>query len=912
MGKHNDKQLYGMNRRDFLKAAGMGATIGALAPIAFKDISSVFATTVTEQVKTGIKERTYIRDLGFALGSNVTAIDVKDGKILRLKPFHFDWKYDREHYNPGRTWKIEARGKTFEPTNKSLTTPLSLTYKKRTYSPNRIKYPLKRVDWDPNGERNPQNRGKSKYVRISWDEATDIIANEIRRVHKEYGPYSALPIGGMHGETMNVHSAHGNAERLFAVMGNYTTHARNADSWEGWYWGARHVWGMEPVGKMNNHSNLYPDIAENTDMLMFWGCDPETTTWGWGGQLVSRICYWFKELGIKNIYVCPDLNYGAAIHADKWIPVLPNTDAALHLAISYVWITEDTYDKEYVRTHTVGFDKYKDYVLGKEDGTPKTPEWASPITGVPIWTIKALARQWAKQITSIIHGNGGSYVRGPYSHEPARLEVLNLGMQGWGKPGANQATTIEFGLIPEENSPVPKGKVRPRARGASFRRIRRANKQIVAKTLLSEAILEHSFDNPVSWYSRTGFGGGVNDQFVKYTYPIPKEEGGSELHLIWSDCPCHTVCWNGGNRFVEALRSPKIECFITQHPWMEDDCMYSDIILPSNTNFEVEDLGADIMSGQFHTLFRQRQCIEPVGESKSNMECVAEVAKKLGVYEKFTDGKTVEDLIKKGFDESNVQDMITWEEFNEKDYYVVPTDPNWKDRPVSMTGFYEDPDSHPLTTPSGKLEYYSQRLADNFPDDGERRPVPQYIAEGETHKESKISKRAEKYPLLLVSNHPRWRVHAEHDDISWLREIETCKVKGPDGYLYEPIWLHPSDAEERGIKHGDIVSLFNERGVVLGGAYITERLIPGAVYQDHGARVDSILPGKIDRGGSNNLIAPNTIISKNCAGMATSGFLVQVDKTDMKELKKNYPQAFKGEYDPATGPNFFARVTKGE
>ena len=340
--------------------------------------------------------------------------------------------------------------------------------------------------------------------------------------------------------------------------------------------------------------------------------------------------------------------------------------------------------------------------------------------------------------------------------------------------------------------------------------------------------------------------------------------------------------------------------------------MYSDIVLPSNTTFEVEDLGADIMSGQFHTLFRQRQCIEPVGESKSNMECVAEVAKKLGVYEKFMGGKTVEDLIKQGFNRSNVQDMVTWEEFNEKDYFVVPTDPDWKDRKVSMTGFYEDPDNHPLTTPSGKLEYYSRRIAENFPDDEERGPVPKYIAEGETHKESKISERAKKYPLLLVSNHPRFRVHAEHDDISWLREIETCKVKGPDGYLYEPIWLHPKDAEERGIKHGDIVSLFNERGVVLGGAYITERLIPGAAYQDHGARVDSILPGKIDRGGSNNLIAPEAIISKNCAGMATSGFLVQVEKTDMTKLKKNYPEAFKGEYDPATGPNFFAQVIKGE
>ena len=112
-------------------------------------------------------------------------------------------------------------------------------------------------------------------------------------------------------------------------------------------------------------------------MVLFWGCDPETTPWGFTGQCASRLCYFWTEVGIKQVYICPDLNYGAAVHADKWIPVLPNTDAALQLAIIYIWITEGTYDKEYVKTHTVGLDKVADYVMGKEDGIPKTPEWAS-------------------------------------------------------------------------------------------------------------------------------------------------------------------------------------------------------------------------------------------------------------------------------------------------------------------------------------------------------------------------------------------------------------------------------------------------------------------------------------------------------------------------------------------------------
>lgn len=114
--------------------------------------------------------------------------------------------------------------------------------------------------------------------------------------------------------------------------------------------------------------NCFKDVSENCEMLLFWGADLETTPWGFSGQFPSQVCYWWSEVGIKQVYICPDLNYAAAVHADKWIPVLPNTDAALQLAIAYVWMTEGTYDKKYVATHTIGYDMFEDYVLGKEDG----------------------------------------------------------------------------------------------------------------------------------------------------------------------------------------------------------------------------------------------------------------------------------------------------------------------------------------------------------------------------------------------------------------------------------------------------------------------------------------------------------------------------------------------------------------
>ena len=129
------------------------------------DNSKLKANKQVDAAHTAVSEKTVLRTIGLSgtvNGGAEGAVDVKDGKIVRIRPLHYDWKYDRPALNP---WKFQKNGKTLEPNWKSLPGPYSLAYKKRVYSANRIKYPLKRVDWDPDGERNPQNRGKSKYKR---------------------------------------------------------------------------------------------------------------------------------------------------------------------------------------------------------------------------------------------------------------------------------------------------------------------------------------------------------------------------------------------------------------------------------------------------------------------------------------------------------------------------------------------------------------------------------------------------------------------------------------------------------------------------------------------------------------------------------------------------------------------------
>lgn len=854
--------------------------------------------------KTCIKSTGFI---GFGESSSLAAVDVKDGKILRIRPFAYDSKYTPEEFRP---WKLEARGQIFKPPIKSMPVPLGTAYKKRVYSPNRILYPLKRVDWEPNGERNPQNRGVSKFERISWDQATDIIAGEIRRIIDQYGPEAILAQGLGHGEEKVVHGPHGCFVRLLDLLGGYTLEVRNPDSWEGWYWGAKHAWGCEPCGMPWGHQgNLYYDIANHSDMVLFWGCDPETTPWGWGGHMVGRFCYWFTDLGIKQVYICPDVNYGNAAHADKWIPVKPNTDAALQLAIAYTWFAQGTYDKAYLNTHAVGVDKFEAYVMGEEDGVAKTPKWAEPITGVPARIIKALARYWASHTVSIAHGLGGPFIRGPFSHEPARLEVLLLAMQGLGKPGANQLNACDMSFIAEAAKilgpdrhtppPTPGGVVRPAVKEAyrGHHPPLPMPKQIIPKTLLHDAILKGSFSIMGSANQQWP----VEDQFVRYYYPV---EGCSEIHMMWSDSGCYTTCWNDSNSMIKAWRSPKIEFIISEHPWLEGDSTFADLILPVSTKYEQDDIGDDSLSAHFDTIFMSNKCIEPVGESKSDYEIACMVADKLGLLEEYTMGKSVEQWKQHGWKTSGVKEMITWKELKEKGYYVVPTNPDWKELPTGMIEFYNDPEKYPLQTPTGKIEFYSQRLAEHFPDDLERPPIPKYIPHGESHQECLELPRAKDYPLLCMSNHPRWRVHAQCDDINWLHEIVTCKIKGPDGYLYEPAWIHPTTAAERGIDDGQVVEVFNERGRVLCGARVWERVMPGVVYVDHGARYDPIIPGELDRGGAINTITPHNCTSKNCKGMATSGFLVEAKPADLDQLQRRYPEAFSRPYDRASGLRF--------
>ncbi len=855
-------------------------------------------------------DKTCIKSLGFGgfgQGSNVAEIDVDtdENKVVRIRPLHIDKVYDEEYIRP---WTLEKNGKTFTSPMKLDIPPLSLAYKNRLYSNRRVPYPMKRVDWDPKGERNPQNRGISKYERISWDEACQIVADEINRVSDTYSPFSILLQIDGHGEAKVLHSAHGCPGTLLKMYNDgFTYQTRNPDSWEGWYWGGRFVWGDTAVGQLTI-GNMLLDVVENCDMLLHWGCDAETTPWGWCTQIQSRLMFYFTDIGIKQVFISPDLNYAGAVHADKWIPVRPNTDAALQLAIAWVWLENDWFDEEYTDTHTVGLDWEIYHIYGEDDGIEKTPEWAEEITGVPARTIKALAKQWYLHATSIAHNNGGSMIRSAFSTEPARLEGLLLGMQGLGKPGRGVYQVANWGLmgISDMNAgPMSECYPNPERAYQGFfagdPAIYDLRKSFIPKTLIPEAILgDYTLEHPLKWHGTGLLGWPRSDSMVEYQYPS-EATGGERIHMIWSDAPCWTTCWNGGNRFIQAVRTDEIETYIVQHPWLENDCMYADLILPVTTKAEQEDIGVDFYNGYYSLLYYEGKCVDAKPDALSDWEICCEVAKKLGCYDEFVHERTPEEWLKLGFETSGVDDGTTWEQFKDQQLWASRVTTDWRDLPRGQELFAKDPEANPLPTPSGKLEFYSNMLAAKFPDDTDRAPYARWVEESEDIKERLSCDRAKEYPFLLVSNHPRWRVHAQNDDARWIREIRTCKITGPDGYQYEPIWINPVDAEPLGIKDNDIVRIFNERGWVMGAAIVTDRIAPNTLLQDHGARCDPIEPGVSDRGGANNLIAPHKCASKNTVAENTSGYLVGIEKVDVFELAKQYPEAFNKPYKTGHG-----------
>lgn len=621
---------------------------------------------------------------------------VKDGKIVRTMPIEFN----EEDTQP---WTIKARGMEFTPPRKTTLAPHGQNSKSMIYSPDRLLYPMKRVDFDPKGERNPQNRGKSGYVRISWEKALDIVASEIRRVKHDYGPGAMAVSHGSH-HTWGHIGYYLSALYRFANAVGHTPVHHNPDSWEGWYWGASHHWGYTMrVGQSETYGTV-EDLLQNCEMVVFWSADPETNSGSYGAQEGTIRRQWLKKLGIKVVHIDPYYNTSAQFLPGKWICPKPTTSPALALAIAYVWIKEGLYDKEYVATRTVGFDAWKAYVMGETDGIPKTPEWQENETGVPAKDVRALAREWGTKRTYLGcggWGNGhGGACRNQTGIQWARTMVCLIAMQGLGKPGVNMGN-LQWGAPVDLNFFFPgyadggmSGDIEKTAMAVElFQRMPQlptmnTPQQKIPRIYLPEAILEGKADGGYAWNGKS-----IEAQFSKVSYPAP---GHAPVRMLFKYGGSLLTTMNNTHRHVKMFQSPNLEFIVSQAIWFEGDTKFADIILPACTNFERVDisewagLGGYGHHGQQQLNHRvivfQAPTIEPLGESKSDFWIFNEICKRLGLANYFSEGVNEIDWVKRLFDASDLPKYISWKKFIKRGYMWCRPKRKSCERPCPFAG----------------------------------------------------------------------------------------------------------------------------------------------------------------------------------------------------------------------------------
>ena len=367
----------------------------------------------------------------------------------------------------------------------------------------------------------------------------------------------------------------------------YTQIHHNPDSWEGWYWGAVHHWGYTlRVGQSETYGTV-EDCLQNCDMIVFWAADPESTSGSYGAQEGTVRRQWLKnpKLGIKVVHVDPYYNASAQFLPGKWFAPRPTTSVAMAMAIAYVWIKEGLYHKDYVASHTVGFDKWAAYLTGEEDGIAKTPEWQEKETGVPAKDVRALAREWGRKRVYLAPGGWGNGHGGACRNQTgiqwARVMVCLSAMQGLGKPGCNMGnlqwgTPVDFQFyFPGYSEGGMSGDLEGTALPISlYQRMPQlptmaSTFQRIPRLSTPEAIVDGKAEG-YPWIGKS-----IEHQFARFAYPAP---GQAPVKMMFKYGGSILATMNNTNRWVRMYQSNALEFVVNQSIWFEGEAKFADVI----------------------------------------------------------------------------------------------------------------------------------------------------------------------------------------------------------------------------------------------------------------------------------------------------------------------------------------------
>ncbi len=684
-------------------------------------------------------------------------------------------------------------------------------------SPDRLLYPMKRAG----------KRGEGKFERISWEEAIQIIHDKLDHIIKTYGNESIFI-----NYATGMYSAMGRnpSKRLLSLLGgfvnqgaDYSTHMLQVVM--PYMFGSDKTKGSTFSPYDNVNASSFSEAALHSDLVVMFGNSPAETRMG-GANAVwdfAKVREAVKTRGGKIVNIDYRLNETSSGHSDEWLPIRPGTDAALCSALVHEFIKDGKTDEDFLAAYTVGWNEatmpesaqgknlsYKDYIMGAGyDKVEKTPEWAAPITQIPADKIRELARDLEKAKAPFVCQGWGSQRHTNGEDTTRAICMVPIALGQIGLPGTNtgqreaEPPTYLVSALPFKNP-------------------------------LKVSLPVYQFVNAIDHgRDMTATNAGIKGA----------DKLGTDIKCLWNYAGNCLTNQHGDINYTHDILVDESKCefILVWDTVMTDSAKYADILLPDAMRSEQLNLQNQGYSEYYTAVVVGGPAQEAPGECRSSYDVCADIAESFGVKEAYTEGKTHDEWAKSLYEAGAAKDsrMPSWEEILEQGVYKRACDPA-----IGLKAFRDDPEAHPLGTPSGKIEIYSEQLATiaetwELEAGEEIHPIPVFWPGPDGY-----GSVTDEYPLYCSGFHHKSRTHSSFGFIDVLEQAAR-----------QQMWINPKDAASRNIENGDTCFVKSPVGKILIEARVTNRIIPGTVGIPQGAWHDADMDGDcIDKGGCINTL----------------------------------------------------------
>ena len=778
--------------------------------------------------------------------------------------------------------------------------PRGRSQRATVFGADRLKYPMKRKNWQPGGDSiNGHLRGEDEWERISWDEALDMVASEMRRIYDAYGPRSVLLASFGRCEA---------GSKLMTALGGFTTFTFT-DSY-----GSNFLYTGEMGGNFGHNEPAFStndrlDLL-NAETVVLHGGNP---VWAAAGAPAFHL-WRAKEAGANFIYIGPEYNVTASAMEARWIPVRPGTDTAFLLGVAHEMLRLDeeqgnVVDWDFLEKYTIGFDEahlpagasvkeaVREYIAGAYDGIEKTAAWASEICGAPAEDIAWYAEQIGKtHAVTTLFSYAPTRCNGAESLPQMMMTIASMGGH-MGKAGHACGPVYHFFTANDGPSLIKPGSIGD----MDMTDFKNPVDDVILSNYLWQAVNEGKY----TWF------GNVCDRSKGVSATQPAEEREIDIRMIWSDMSNFMTTRHNTNEGIKAFR--KVDFVVSVGYVFTPTSQFADIVLPCTTAWEGPGY-SEKFPMQYSQLNREimlfpRHAVAPLYEARSDRDITYDLLGRLGFnadefypvseeqrhFDRIVntevldeDGETwvplvtitQEDLDAVGLEGKVQQGKIGYQDAVTGGVYHVPRKAGDNYGYIAFEDYIADPEANPRPySASGKIELYCEAKVDNINRLGFTRepakPYADYRVPQNGYEESFANwetKEKGAYPLQVFNGHYLRRSHTAFDAVGWMREAYK-----------NPVLMNADDAAARGLVDGDWVRIFNQNGEILRQVSAVETMMPGVVNIMHGSwpEIDKNLGISVN--GGTNFLTDSSVGDSCVQGYNT--VLVEIEKYERQDIE---------------------------